>query len=203
MTKEAFILRGKVEAVLVAATFGDHVSQSAEKIQVVRGHGVRGDGHAGPRLVDAREQGMLSFGFGKGTEIANHREFSAVSVEELKEIAVGMDVPPISYGSLGENLILSGIPRLTSLPIGTMLFFRKNDEQSRTAVLVVWGENKPCVVPGEAIAAKNPGIPKLAPKFVKAAMGRRGVVGSVYCSGIIHAGDEVVVKVPAQRIYEP
>jgi hypothetical protein len=201
--KAAFILKGRVEAVLVASNFGDHVSRTTQKIQVVRGHGVRGDGHAGPRLVDARERELLDFGVSKGSEIANHREFSAVSDEELSEIAAGMDLPSIPHGCLGENLVVSGIPRFTMLPTGTLLFFRKNAGQDRTAVLVVWKENKPCVAPGEAIASFYANEPTLPKRFPKAAMGKRGVVGSVYCSGIIHEHDEVVVMVPEQRIYEP
>lgn len=200
MKKEAFILVGRVEAVLVAAAFGDHVSVPTKKIQVIRGHGVRGDSHAGARLADAREQELTKFGLPKGIEIANHREFSAVSVEQLAEIAEAMGVEGIPRGCLGENVIVSGIPRFTELPPGTMLFFRKG-AQPRTAVLLVWKENAPCVAPGEAIQARHPSMPGLAALFPKAAMGRRGVVGTVYCSGFIHEGDEVVAKVPAQRIY--
>jgi hypothetical protein len=203
LKKEAFDLVGRVEAALVATTFGDHVTVPVEKMQVVRGHGVRGDGHAGPRLADVREQELLEFGLPKGIEVANFREFSAVSTEELTEIAAAMGVPTVPYGCLGENLVLSGIPRLTALPTGTLLFFRKNASQIRTAVLVVWKENTPCLIPGAAIQKRYPDVPKVASRFPKASMGRRGIVGSVYCSGIIHAGDEVVVKVPSQKIYSP
>lgn len=199
--KETFGLVGRVEAVLVAPTYGDHVSVPVKKIQVVRGHGVRGDSHAGMRLADVREQELLEFGLPKGIEIANFREFSAASAEELGEIAAAMGVPTVPLGCLGENFVIRGVPRFTELPPGTLLFFRKNADQIRTAVLAVWKENKPCLAPGEAIQERYPDVPKLAGRFPKAAMGRRGVVGSVYCSGVIHAGDEVVVKVPAQRIF--
>lgn len=139
MRKQACTLQGKVEAVLVGDKPDDHVTRQVEKIQLIRGHGVRGDGHSGPRLVDAREKEMLRFGFSKGAEIANHREFSAVSTEELTEIAKAFGLPdgPLSPGLLGENLVLSGIPRLSQLPSGTLLFFRKSAEQRRTAVLAV------------------------------------------------------------------
>jgi hypothetical protein len=43
----------------------------------------------------------------------------------------------------------------------------------------------------------------LIPRFVKAAIGRRGIVGSVYSSGVIHPGDTVIAKIPQQRLYEP
>jgi len=201
--KDPFEIRGRVEAVLVAHLFGVSTSSPVRKIQLLRGHGVKGDGHAGVRLADVRERELLSFGVPKGVEIANMREFSAISVEEMAEVAAAMGVPDIAPGCLGENLVLSGVPRLTRLPAGTMLFFQKNDQTKRTAVLVVWGENTPCAIPGEAIQVLHPDIPGLAGRFPKAALGKRGVVGSVYCSGIVHEGDSVIVKVPAQRIYEP
>lgn len=202
MSHEAFELRGRVEAVMAAVTSGSIVSTSVKKITVVRGHGIKGDSHAGTRLADVRERSLLSFGLPKGAEIANHREFSAVSVEELSEIGALMGLPAaVPQGCLGENLVVSGIPRLTELPSGSLLFFRKSEAQIRTAVLAVWGENTPCVAPGEAIQELFPDIAKLAALFPKVAAGKRGIVGSVYCSGHVQQGDEVVVHVPRQRIY--
>lgn len=214
MTKPAFELKGRVEAVLVVASSGSIVSgihgvgslvtMPVPKIQAIRGYGIRGDRHAGTRLADVREKELLSFGFSKGIEVANYREFSAVSSEELTEIALLMNLPQaIPHGCLGENLVLSGIPKLTELPTGTMLFFRKDETQTRTAVLVVWSENKPCQGPGEAIQEKFPEILRLARLFQKSAIGKRGVVGSVYVSGNIHTGDTIIAKVPRQRIYNP
>lgn len=201
-TKASFDLQGRVESVLVADRRDISTSAPARKIQLVRGHGVKGDHHAGVRLADARERILLGCGLPKGIEVANVREFSAVSSEELREIATGMGVPAIPFGSLGENIVMSGVERLTMLPAGTLLFFRKKDVM-RTAVLAVWGENTPCLAPGEAIQAANPATPGLAARFPKAAAGRRGIVGFVYCSGVVHEGDTVVVKVPEQRFYGP
>ncbi|MBM3261596.1 MOSC domain-containing protein [Candidatus Kaiserbacteria bacterium] len=212
--KKAFELYGRVEAVLVTAPIGPITSEtygigslqtmSVPKIQAVRGYGIRGDRHVGARLADVREKELRSFGLPKGIEIANHREFSAVSIEELADIAQAMQLPQsIPHGCLGENLVLSGVPQLTALPTGTMLFFRKSEREIRTAVLVVWAENVPCQGPGEAIQASFPDIPRLARAFPVAAIGRRGIVGSVYVSGHIHTGDTVVAKIPRQQIYDP
>jgi len=206
VTKPAFEIRGRVEAVLIGMTHGSIATTRVQKIQVVRGHGVKGDGHAGARLCDAREKELLAFGFAKGIEIANHREFSAVSVEELEAISAALHAfGPVSvpYGALGENLGLAGIPKLTELPPRTLLFFRKPGGQPRSAVLAVWGENTPCIAPGEELQRLHPHAPGLASAFPKAAAGRRGIVGSVYASGVIHEGDEVVAKIPRQRIYDP
>jgi len=204
MKKEPQEIVGKVVAVLAAMTPGSIVSMAKKKICAVRGHGIANDAHAGTRLLDVRERVLLRHGLLKGMEIANHREFSAVSAEDLIEIGaslgLGMSVP---FGHLGENLVLSGIPNLSTLPSGTLLCFRKNAYTPRTAVLAVWGENHPCILPGEALQSFFPDKPDIAKQFVKHALGKRGVVGNVYCSGDIHAGDQVVAYIPEQRVYEP
>jgi hypothetical protein len=204
VNKKAFELRGRVESVLVAHTFGSKISTEVEKIQAVRGHGIRGDTHAGTRLADVRELEFRNFGFLKGTEILNLREFSAVSVEELAEVAKVMMLPTaIPRGCLGENLIISGIPHFTQLPTGTMLFFQKDANQKRTTVLIVWKENTPCEWPGKAIQERFPDIKGLERLFPKAAVHKRGIVGPIFASGNICPGDTVVIKVPRQHIYDP
>lgn len=211
MDKEPFQVVGRVEAVLVAPELGPPVSVPIQKIKVIRDHGVYGDAHAGIRLADVRETELISFGLPVGIEIANHRQFSAISMEELAEIRTRMDLPnPIPLGYLCENLVVSGIPKFTRLPPGTMLLFQRTqfhgtlmDKGIRTAVLLIQKENTPCIFPGEAIQKHFPDIPGLASRFPKAAMARRGVVGSVYCSGYIHTGDTVIAKIPRQKIYEP
>jgi len=204
MDKKAFELQGRVEAVLVAHTFGSVVSTQVKKIQAIRGYGIRSDVHAGTRLQDVRERELRKFGFSKGTEIANYREFSAVSLEELAEIATMLHIPErIPYGCLGENLVVSDIPKFTELPTGTMLFFQKSPTEKRTAVLVVWAENMPCEWPGKAIQSKFPDMPDIDRLFPRVAIGKRGIVGSVYVSGFISEGDTVIVRVPQQRIYDP
>lgn len=202
MDISAFELTGRVEAVLVSRTPGSVVSDGAEKIKAIVGHGIKGDAHAGARLADAREKALIARGVPKGIQIANHREFSAVSLEELREIAEAMGIEGIPFGCLGENLVVSGIPKLTALPAGTLLFFR-SDGAIRTTALCVWGENAPCIEPGRALQKRFPNEHGLAAKFPKAALGRRGIVGSVYCSGPIKEGDEIVVAVPRQRTYGP
>ena len=200
----AFETEGRVEDVLVATQRGSILSRSVESIQLIQGYGIRDDNHAGRRHVDVRERKLLDFDIPKGTEIANHREFSAISTEELAEIKEAMNLPgPIPHGCLGENLVISGIPKLTELPTGTLLFFQRGQSCNREAILVVWGENIPCPKPGEAIQENFPGIDRPAHLFTRAAIGRRGIAGSVYASGKIHAGDTVVVKAPRQRIYRP
>lgn len=197
-------IHGRVEAVLTATDPDSIVSTPQKKISVILGHGIKGDRHAGPRLADVRERALVGFGLPKGIEIANHRQISIVSAEDLTDIGAAMGLPsPVPRGCLGENLIVSGIPALTTLPSGTLLFFRKDPSALRTAVIAVWGENVPCTGPGEAIQRLYPGIPGLAALFPKAAAGRRGLVGSVYCSGHVHQDDEIVARLPARHARDP
>jgi hypothetical protein len=207
-----FEIVGRVEAVLVTSAAGQVTSETygsgsletaqVEKIRVIVGEGVHGDRHAGQRrFVDVREKELRAFGFWKGIEMANHRQFSAVSLEDLQYVGGTLELPgPIPYGCLGENLVLSGIPSLSLLPSSSLIFFKKG-KIPRSAVLAVWEENTPCRGPGQALEKRFPGCGDLATAFPKVAVGKRGIVGSVYSSGEIGTGDEVLVKVPHQRFY--
>lgn len=194
MARQFEILLGRVEKVLIGLTHGKVATTPVRKASFIVGHGIKGDWHAGPRLADGREEELLKFGHSKGTLLANHREFSAVSKEEMEEVATKMKIAGIPAGSVGENLILSCIPNLTQLPSGTLIFFRKNEKELRTAVLAVWRDNGPCLYAGKEIAQQvGPHVQAVA--FPKVAVGKRGIVGSVYASGIIHEGDEAVVYI--------
>lgn len=203
-TRKAFQVRGTVEAVLIGLRSSYPFSTIVPKIQVTHRDGVKDDYHSGTRLIDVRERELLQHKLMKGGEIANHRHFSAVSVEELAEIQAALSIPaPIPYGCLYENLVISGIPRLTQLPTGTLLLFEKSDGTPRTAALVVWKENMPCDVPAKALQSRFPNVENVAKHFQKASLKRRGIVGSVYSSGFIHEGDRVIACIPEQTIYEP
>ncbi len=199
---ESFEVIGKVEEVLIAHTFGTHISTPVDKINVYIREGIKGDNHSGRRTADVRENDFLKFGLPKRTEIVNLREFSAVSIEEMGEVAKAMGIPEIPIGSIGENLIISGIPNFTQLPIGTKLFFKKNGIP-QIAVLIISGENTPCVIAGQSIQEKYHAADKLKTLFVKHALGKRGVVGGVFCSGAISKGDIVIARIPRQILYQP
>lgn len=200
MARQFEILHGRVERVLIGRIHGEVATKLVRKAQFIVGHGVKGDWHAGARLADGREEEFLNFGHFKGIQVANFREFSAVSVEEMQEVASEMKIEKVPEGSVGENLIFSGIPNFTQLPSGTLMFFRKNEKELRTAVLAVWRDNGPCLHAGREIARQvgakaHDGPPVSGETFPRVAVGKRGIVGSVYASGIIHMGDEVVVYV--------
>jgi MOSC domain-containing protein YiiM len=99
-------------------------------------------------------------------------------------------LPEVLPEWLGANLMVRGVPHFSQLPPGTRLVF---PEQT---VLVVEGENHPCVFPGKLISHHNPGKRGLAARFPKAAIHRRGIVAWVERPGTIREGDKVQVILP-------
>ena len=71
-------------------------SSSSIRIQKIQAHyrnGIKGDRHSGTRLLDIRERGLLKHGLPKGVEIANFRQFSPTSTEELADIQAKLHLP--------------------------------------------------------------------------------------------------------------
>lgn len=129
----------------------------------------------------------------EGTLRRNERQWSAVSSEELAQVAAAMDLgEPLTAASLGANLCLSGIPQLSHLPKGTVLKFPSGAE------LIVEEYNPPCHGIGKALADRHTtrsGQPLSSTAFSKAAKLRRGIVGVVEVPGKISKGDEVTVEI--------
>jgi MOSC domain-containing protein YiiM len=129
----------------------------------------------------------------EGTTRRNERQWSAVSVEELRDIQNAMDViEPLSAASLGVNLCIEGVPELSRLPKGTLFKFPSGAE------LIVEDYNPPCRYMGEKLAGlhkTHSGKPVSTTAFSKASKLSRGIVGSVEVAGVITAGDEVVITV--------
>ena len=163
--------------------------QQCDKM-MLRFGGIEGDCHAGlTRKSDSR---MLKQ-FKRGTEVKNTRQVSILSKEELTEIAARMAIPEVKPEWVGANLVTSGIPNLTLLPPSTRLQFPSG------ATLVVDLENLPCRYPAAVIENYHP---ELSQGFVKAAKGKRGVVGWVEAEGDLWPGDAVTVWLPPQRLYQ-
>lgn len=182
---------GQVVGVYVGLDAHTLVTSRTDEARVTF-EGFAGDRHAGlTRPSDGRTPH-----YPRGTEIRNSRQVSIVSAEELADIAAAMGLEILLPEWLGANLLLSGIPGLTRLPSGLRLFF------SGGAVLVVEGENMPCPAPGRVIQAAHPGIPGLAPRFVKAARGKRGIVAWVEKPGLIRIGDHVRLLHPPGGEYD-
>lgn len=128
----------------------------------------------------------------KGTEILNSRQWSAVSAEELAQIAAEMQLTvPLEAGWLGANLLTRGVAGFSQMPPMTRLVFPSG------ATLLVSAQNKPCVYPAQVMQELCGEItPEQAKRFVAAALGRRGLVGWVERAGIIRTGDTFTVFSP-------
>jgi hypothetical protein len=195
--------QGRVHAVLVSRD-GERFSRLTGRLDLAVGEGILGDRHAGGRRSDPRERVLRQIRVARGASIANVRQFSAVSLEELTAIkrAMGAPAEPPGYGLLGENLIVSGIPDFSALPPGTLLTFGRTSpsgEVATGAVLAVWARNEACKVPDRNFAEfyGTPGCPFVAQEgFVSAARECRGLVGFVYCAGVIEPGDTVTAWRP-------
>jgi hypothetical protein len=149
--------------------------------------GLKGEVHAGlTRPSCSRVLGQ----YPKGTPIANARQVSIVSEEEMAEVARALGLKAMDYRWIGASVVLSGIPDLTHLPPASRL------QSESGATLVVDLANGPCLEPAKTIEQARPGHGK---GFKAAAQGRRGVVAWVEREGTLRLGDRVRLHVPSQR----
>jgi hypothetical protein len=183
------VLEGIVTGVFRSETKGSLESTAYPALEFAH-EGVVGDKHFGHTMKsDGRQLGLYL----RGTLIRNNRQWSAVSEEELRQIADKMGVDALRPEWLGANLLVRGIPDFTQLPPLSLLVIRPDEKDK--VVLVNHGLNLPCVGPHRKIVEKLGFEPETG--FVKAAMGRRGLVGWVEKAGLIHTGDPVRVLLPA------
>src|SRR6476620_3484714 len=82
--------------------------------------GIVGDCHSGRvRVSDSR----MVTQYKRGTPVANTRQISILSTEELAAIAAALAIPALPPEWVGANLVTAGIPDLTLLPPATRLSF--------------------------------------------------------------------------------
>lgn len=155
--------------------------------------GIAGDYHAG----FTRRSGGREPWYPRGTEMRNERHLSIVAPDELAGIATRMGIDEVKPEWIGANLLIDGVPQLSMLPAGTMLFFRNG------VTLKVDGQNVPCRVAGRSVAA-NAGMADHEAGsllFPKVARRLRGLVGWVEKPGRIEVGEDISVRIPEQWIY--
>lgn len=151
--------------------------------------GVAGEVHAGLTRASCSR---VAAQYPRGTEIANTRQFSVLSAEELEEIAARMGLDDLPPALLGASMVLRGIPDFSHLPPGSRL------QGSSGATLVVDIENRPCTLPAKGIEAAFPGH---GARFKPAAQGRRGITAWVEREGTFAIGDEVRLHIPDQPVW--
>lgn len=184
-------LLARVEG-LYAAPGRDFVTRAVDALEFGF-DGIPGDVHSGP----TRRSGGREPWYPRGTEMRNERQLSIVAPDELDVIAAGMGIDAVLPQWIGANLLLSGIPRLSMLPAGTMLFFKGG------ATVKVDAQNGPCRIAGRSVA-DHAGIgdrEAAALLFPKVAKRLRGLVAWVEKPGVVRPGDDVSVRIPEQWIY--
>jgi hypothetical protein len=185
----ALTLEGRVDGTFVVETAA--VESTARPELMLTYAGIVGDRHEGlVRPSNAREPW-----YPRGTPMRNERQLSILSTEELAEVAAALNLPQILGQWVGANLVISGIPHLTQLPPRSLMMFPSG------ATIRIDGDNDPCRKTGKTIAAQHEGRADLELGFVKAAMGKRGLVGWVEREGAIRAGDAVKVRTWRQAAY--
>ncbi len=152
--------------------------------------GISGDRHAG---IERHSGGREKKQYRKGTVIRNNRQWSAMSTEEITDIALAMDLPEVKPEWMGTNLLVSGIPDFSLCQPMSLLKIFHNEHEG--PVLVVFGQNKPCIHPHklmESIMDRKIEVP-----FSKAAANNRGLIGWVEKPGVANVGDRVEWWLPA------
>ena len=151
--------------------------------------GPKGEAHGG---VTRPSCSRVTAQHPKGTTIRNVRQLTAVSVEELAEIASAMGLDTLDPALTGATLAVGGLPDFSHLPPSSRL------QAPSGATLVVDMQNRPCHLPADPIDARHPGA---GPRFKAAAKGRRGVTLWVEREGDIAVGDPLTLHVPDQRVW--
>lgn len=190
------ILPGRKLSAIASGTYAAnsrHFETNAVESLTLGFDGIEGDVHAG----FTRRSGGREPWYPRGTEMRNERQLSIVAPDELTVIAERMGIDEVKPEWIGANLLISGIPRLSMLPAGTLLFFKGG------VTLKVDGQNGPCRVAGRSIAG-HAGMADLdagSLLFPKAAKRLRGLVAWVEKPGRIVKGEEISVRIPQQWIY--
>ncbi|WP_439124143.1 MOSC domain-containing protein [Marivita sp.] len=128
----------------------------------------------------------------RGTEIANVRQLSVLSSEELAVIASEMGLDALDPIWLGATLVIEGIPDFTLVPPSSRL------QAPDGATLIIDMENRPCHLPAREIETRHPGKGKA---FKTAAQNRRGVTAWVERPGRIALGEPLQLHVPDQPVW--
>lgn len=180
---------GRVEALLRNPDRKAGLEKSRADGLTLRFDGIEGDCHSGlTRPADVRTIKQ----YPRDTPIRNVRQLTLLSVEELSDIAVIMEIPDVKPEWVGANMVTSGIPDLTLLPPSSRLQFPSG------ATIVVDMENEPCRYPADIIASHNP---QQKVGFVKAAKHKRGITAWVEREGDVKLGDAIIIWIPPQRLY--
>lgn len=162
----------------------DFISRPIDRLALTL-DGIAGDIHAGPtRRTGAREPWHP-----RGTVIRNDRQLSLLADEELAETAAALGLARLPAEWIGANMTVAGRVGLSMLAPMSRLMAPSG------ATIVVTAYNAPCRQSGRAIAARS-GVPAHEFGFIKAAGGRRGLVGYVERPGLVMVADVLTIVAP-------
>ncbi|QFU07392.1 Putative metal-sulfur cluster biosynthesis proteins YuaD [Rhodobacteraceae bacterium THAF1] len=130
----------------------------------------------------------------KGTAIANVRQLSIVSREEMDQIAAEMGVEALDPAWLGASVVVQGIQDFSHVPPSSRL------QGPDGVTLVIDMQNRPCHLPAATI---QEAVGDVGKAFKSAAKGRRGVTAWVERPGRIGLNDTVRLHIPDQRAWDP
>ena len=128
------------------------------------------------------------------TKIANVRQLSIVSKEDIDHIAHAMGIPQFNPEWLGANLVVAGCRDFSYIPPSSRL------QADNGTTLIVDMQNYPCHQIGVTIERDLPGHGK---SFKQHAKGRRGVTAWVERPGQLALGDKMRLHRPEQRAWQP
>ena len=124
------------------------------------------------------------------TEIANVRQLSILSAEEVAEIAAECDLENLDPKYLGASVVIEGIDDFSHIPPSSRL------QAENGTTLIVDMQNRPCTFVSREIEKDMPGHGK---PFRPAAKGRRGVTAWIERPGSLCVGDRMRLHIPDQR----
>lgn len=130
----------------------------------------------------------------RDTEIANVRQLSIVSQEDIDVIAATLGITQFDPRWLGATIVVQGLPDFSHIPPSSRL------QSDSGTTLIVDMQNFPCHQIGMTIELDRPGLGK---GFKSAAKGRRGVTAWVERPGALTLGDQMRLHMPAQRAWQP
>ena len=149
--------------------------------------------------ASTRRSGGREPWYPRGTEMRNERQLSIVAADELAHRrARAWGLTEIMPEWIGANLVLDGVPHLSMLPSGTLLFFKGG------VTIKIDAQNGPCRDRRPAGRAARPAWPTSRPARCSSRRSPSACAGwwpgsrSPARSG---AGEAVSVRVPEQWIY--
>ncbi|PZX19669.1 MOSC domain-containing protein [Palleronia aestuarii] len=149
--------------------------------------GMEGEFHAG---VTRPACSRVAQQHPRDTEIANVRQLTILSAEELAAIAQDMEIERVDPAWLGASIVVEGIADFSHVPPSARL------QGPDGVTLVIDMQNLPCQYPAMKIAEA---VGERGKRFKAAAEGRRGVTAWVERPGTIRAGETLRLHVPGQR----